>query len=147
MNLNGRRAGLWAVGLFCWVACGALEAADNAPATTTTAVAAESWLQTTLYLGGSRPDGSTVSEAEWDKFLAEVVTPRFPDGLTVLAGRGQWRDGAGKIVREPTRLLIILHPATPETETKLAEVCRLYKERFGQEAVLQATTPATVRFR
>src|SRR5689334_19268923 len=33
-----------------------------------------------------------VGEADWIRFLDQEVTPRFPDGLTVLNGRGQWRD-------------------------------------------------------
>ena len=34
-------------------------------------------------------------------FLATVVTPDFPDGLTITEARGQWRDpGSGRIIAE-----------------------------------------------
>ena len=46
-----------------------------------------------LLLGRSTSDGGEVSEEEWLAFLADTVTPRFPDGLTVLDAAGQWRDG------------------------------------------------------
>ena len=36
------------------------------------------------------------------------VTPRFPDGLTILDARGQWRDsGRKQIMREPSKLVEI----------------------------------------
>lgn len=35
-----------------------------------------------------------VSDEDWRAFLAAEVTPRFPDGLTVIDAAGQWRDGA-----------------------------------------------------
>src|SRR5689334_21818217 len=46
-----------------------------------------------LLFGASRRDGSAVGEVEWQAFLDTEVTPRFPDGLTVLTGYGQWRSG------------------------------------------------------
>ena len=32
-----------------------------------------------------------VTEARWSRFLADEITPRFPDGLTVVDASGQWR--------------------------------------------------------
>ena len=51
---------------------------------------AVSQLQTTLYFGLARPKGS-VSELEWQVFLRDEVTTRFPEGLTVWEANGQWR--------------------------------------------------------
>jgi hypothetical protein len=42
-------------------------------------------IRTTLYFGLSRPKGS-VSELEWQIFMRDEVTRRFPDGLTSVAG-------------------------------------------------------------
>ena len=39
-------------------------------------------LRTTLYFGLARPKGA-VTELEWQIFLRDEVTARFPDGLTV----------------------------------------------------------------
>src|SRR5215203_4392269 len=58
------------------------------------------FLRTELYFGTAKADSSTITEDEWKIFLADVVTPRFPDGFTVLTGYGQFRDSGGKIVRE-----------------------------------------------
>ena len=47
-------------------------------------------MRTTLSFGLARPKGS-VSELEWQMFLRDEVTARFPDGLTVWEANGQWR--------------------------------------------------------
>src|SRR4051794_5043760 len=52
-----------------------------------------------LYFGRNRPDGGRVSQAEWDQFLNEVITPHFPDGLTVVRAVGQCRGASGKVER------------------------------------------------
>ena len=59
-------------------------------------------LRTTLYFGLARPKGS-VSELEWQMFLRDEVTKRFPDGLTVWEAEGQWRTPAGSIDHEQSR--------------------------------------------
>ena len=52
-----------------------------------------------------------VSEAAWARFVAREMTPRFPDGLTVVDATGQWRDtDTGKVVREPSKRVEIVLP-------------------------------------
>ena len=69
-------------------------------------------LRTTLYFGLARPKGS-VSELEWQMFLRDEVTKRFPDGLTVWEAEGQWRTAAGSIDHEQSKVLLLVHPDTP----------------------------------
>ena len=64
----------------------------------------EEFTEYRLFLGRSRGDVEVVSGG----FLAAEITPRFPDGLTVLDAAGQWRDGSGAIMRERTKLVIVL---------------------------------------
>jgi len=42
--------------------------------------------RTELFFGSAKPDGSAVTEEEFSTFLDQVITPRFPDGLTLLTG-------------------------------------------------------------
>src|SRR4029453_1369055 len=70
-----------------------------------------SQLRTTLYFGRTRPKGS-VSELEWQMFLRDEVTQRFPEGLTVWEAEGQWRTGAGTIDHEQSKVLLLVHPDT-----------------------------------
>ena len=41
-----------------------------------------------LFFGRSTIEGGEVSDEAWAAFLADTVTPRFPDGLTVLDAAG-----------------------------------------------------------
>jgi hypothetical protein len=77
-----------------------------------------------------------VSEAAWAGFLAGEVTPRFPDGLTVVDAVGQWRDpDSGRIVREPSKLVVIVLPGKADDQARLDAVVRAYKRQFHQQSV------------
>ena len=99
-----------------------------------------------LYFGRSLPGGGSVSEQDWSTFLAEVVTPRFPSGLTVLRADGQWRDATGSIVREQSFVLELVHPDDAATERAVREIAADYKRRFAQEAVLRVRDRVGVSF-
>lgn len=95
-----------------------------------------------LYFGRSRADAEVVSDKAWDAFLANEVTPRFPAGLTVLDAEGQWRDSTGTIVRERSKLVVILTGVDDAGLPRTDQVVQAYKKAFAQEAVLR--TVATV---
>jgi hypothetical protein len=98
-----------------------------------------------LVFGRSIPGGGIVSDAEWDAFVREVITPRFPEGLTLWRAEGQWRDRTGETVREAVVVLELFHPGEAATETALQEIAEEYKRRFRQEAVLRTTAQVRVR--
>jgi hypothetical protein len=104
------------------------------------------WTRSEMYFGLQRRDGTPVTEHEWTSFVEQVVTPRFPAGLTVFDGAGQWRNAANRIEREPSKVLVILHPTSDSIDAKIDEIRRLYCERFNQEAVMKVTSPARVAF-
>jgi hypothetical protein len=128
-------------------------ARDEVPAQAGEAVAATAppkggaWTRTELVFGLKKADGSVVSSKEWSAFLAEVMTPRFPDGLTVLEGYGQYRTASGQLVSEPSNTVMILRPPGGGAGDAAIEAIRAeYCKRFGQESVLKITTPAAVSF-
>jgi hypothetical protein len=92
-------------------------------------------IRTTLYFGLSRPRGS-VSELEWQIFLRDDVTKRFPDGLTVWQAEGQWLTPAGSIDREQSKVLLLVHGDTQEARQSVQEVIQTYRKAFEQESVL-----------
>ncbi|HKP74209.1 MAG TPA: DUF3574 domain-containing protein [Longimicrobiaceae bacterium] len=99
-----------------------------------------------LYFGRGIPGGGVVTDSAWGAFLREVVTPRFPDGLTVYSTYGQWREPDGRIAREESFVLEIVHPAGPNADADLLQIANAYKQRFRQMAVMRVTTPARQRF-
>jgi len=89
-------------------------------------------VQTTLYFGLRTGDGIEVSPLDWLAFLGETVTPRFPNGLTVLDAYGQSSrlvDGV-PVGGQNTRVLIVVHPASPEATAAIAEIKAAWRARF-----------------
>lgn len=109
------------------------------------------WTRAEIVCGLNKPAGGVVTETEWQQFVDEEVTPRFPDGLTVIAGGGQWKGASGKVEREPSRMIVIVYQDAKDgkesaAEKSIHEVAAAYGKRFGQEAVLLVTTRAKVEF-
>ncbi|AMO97077.1 hypothetical protein CFter6_4486 [Collimonas fungivorans] len=93
-------------------------------------------LQAELLFGRDIQGRGQVSDAERNAFMAEIVTPRFPDGLTTWDTHGQWRDAAtGKTIREDSFVIRIVAPETPETLERLAQIRSAYTGQFHQDAV------------
>ncbi|MGD1876128.1 MAG: DUF3574 domain-containing protein [Kiloniellaceae bacterium] len=90
-----------------------------------------------LYFGTQRPGGAPVTAAEWGAFLDEEVTPRFPDGLTVLQGNGQWRNGQGVVTKETSAVLLVLYEPSAEKEAAIQDIRAAYKDRFDQQSVMR----------
>ena len=99
-----------------------------------------------MFMGRSNQSGEVVDDAAWAAFLEDAVTPRFPDGLTVLDGRGQWRGSGGEIQKERSKLLVILAPPGDDGAWLIGEVSDEYKRRFDQESVLRVVSDGCVSF-
>src|SRR5258705_2191499 len=72
-------------------------------------VASEKFIRTELYFGLTKPDKTTLTDAEWSAFVDEAITPRFPNGFTVLDAEGQWRNNEGKIAKESSKVFIVVY--------------------------------------
>ena len=94
-----------------------------------------------LYFGSG-----DVKPEQWQDFLATVITPRFPAGLTSWAAAGQWRNDAGVIEKESSYILQLVHADSPQAETGIQEVLSMYKSRFHQRAVLRTRTRTCISF-
>jgi hypothetical protein len=106
------------------------------------------YVQTLLVFGLSKPDGGTVSEAEWISFVDTYVTPSFKEGLTILDSDGQWMMESGEVIKEDSKILILLYDneSGAEVDDTIEQIKETYKNLFNQEAVLRITTAAGVSF-
>ena len=98
-----------------------------------------------LVFGTARAHGVPLREDEWQSFINSVVTPRFPDGLTVLNASGQWRGEAG-VTKEQARILVIWHDRVPSRDADIEAIRSAYKARFDQESVLRIDSVSCVSF-
>jgi Protein of unknown function (DUF3574) len=113
------------------------------------AASSESWLDTKLYfsLGPADHPDEGVSEAQWRGFLDKEVTPRFPEGLSVIDIYGQWRGAADPATQhERSKLLNIVYPGNAENRAKIDAIRAAWKQRTGDQSVLRVTEPADVSF-
>ena len=90
-----------------------------------------------LFFGRNIPGRAPVSEAEWADFVAQVITPNFPDGFTVFNGAlGQSRDPqSGAIVREPPKILLAAAYPRPDLKDRIAATIEAYRARYPQKSV------------
>jgi len=107
------------------------------------------WVDTKLYFGLGPADHPEqgVSEAKWRDFLDREVTPRFPDGLSVVEVYGQWQ-GAKQSSPERLRskLLIVDYPDTQENRDKVEAIRSAWKKMTGDQSVLRVSQPVDVSF-
>lgn len=99
----------------------------------------------TLYFGANKPGGE-VDAAQWRDFVDGFVTPRFPEGLSVLQAAGQWRNAQGVVERETSRLLQIVHEGSTVQEAAISDIQAHYKRLHAQEAVMRVRGSACVSF-
>lgn len=123
-------------------ACATAPPQPSCPPGTQAATVAEAYFGRTL---AGRAD---VTEAEWREFLADTVTPAFPDGLTALDGAGQWRDRTGRTLLERSKMLVLVLPGTDAAaaRARLLPVEDAWKARFSQQSVLTVLRGACVSF-
>ena len=101
--------------------------------------------RTELFFGTLKPHG-IVTDAEFEAFVDEHVTRRFPDGLTVVKGSGQFR-GEDRLVRkEAAFVMILLYPddTRERSSRKMNEIREIYKDLFQQQSVLRVDDPFVV---
>lgn len=119
----------------------------NAQAEQEPPVFGEIWARTELFFGTNKPDGTVVTDEEFKQFLDQEITPRFPDGLTLLTGFGQFRNSQGVIIQERSKLLILLYPLEDTGASDRIEAIRdAYESAFQQESVLRVDSRAGVSF-
>lgn len=104
------------------------------------------YIRTELFFGARQPDGRDVSPERFTRFLDEQVTPRFPEGLTVMSGTGRYRDADGRVQQEGTELLVLLYPKGEMNESgeRIEEIRSAYIQQFQQESVLRVDDPRPV---
>lgn len=103
----------------------------------TTVLHGERLQRTELFFGRNSPAGE-ISEQDFQRFVDAVVTPLFPDGLTVIDGKGQFRASADSPVeKELAKVLVLLYRFDKSASDKVEEIRSRYKARFAQQSVLR----------
>lgn len=126
-------------------------AVATAPAPTPIVVAtlpSPTWVRTeivfTLAPAEAEGMGLAIAEGEWRKFVDEEVTPRFPDGVSVIDGTSQWRaDTTTPIERDRTKVLALMHAGSDEALEKVAALLAAFERRFPDQGFRAVEYPLT----
>ena len=98
----------------------------------------------TLYFGTMKADGGSIGDAEWKRFVDDVIVPRV-EGFTTWDADGLYHTQSGAVQRERTHIVQIVH-AEGKHERDIAEIIAAYKKAFAQESVLRLRGHAGVAF-
>lgn len=111
--------------------------------------AAAHWLRSELYFAVGQVDDpdEALHEMRWQGFLDREVTPRFPDGLTVVDAYGQWRSrGSETPARLRSKVLVILYEDTEANRAAVDAIRVAFKAQTHAKSVLLVTEPVEVSF-
>ena len=102
--------------------------------------------RTELFFGLRKSNGTEVNNAEFQQFLNREVTPRFPNGFTVISGQGQFKDARGAILQERSKLLILLYPISATSNQQIEQIRTAYTTAFQQQSVLRTDNLSCATF-
>jgi Protein of unknown function (DUF3574) len=100
-----------------------------------------------LLFGRGNGDAGSIAQADWSDFVAHELTPRFPDGFTVIDSNGQWLNpNRGVIIKESSEVVEIVLPGDTYDASKVDAAIDAYKRRFRALSVGLIVQTACVRF-
>ena len=106
----------------------------------------EKFAEHRMFFGRGSGEVERVSDTDWERLLAEVLTPRFPDGLAVMDGRDSGARTGPIIHIERTKVVVILTPREASVSAKLHEISDEYKRLFNQGLVLITSEDSCAAF-
>ena len=100
------------------------------------------FVETDLYFGLCKnevcaSENDFVSNEEWTGFLDHYIAPQFTDGLTVIDSAGQWINKSGNLIKEKSKIVVLVYPGSEKAEESIERIRESYKTLFHQESVLK----------
>jgi hypothetical protein len=108
--------------------------------------AGQEHLRTAQLFSGRQTAGMAITPWDLQRFVDQEITPRFPDGVTVLDGGAQWQGNENILIRDAAKVVLIVLPARGDPQNRVEAVRAAYRQRFNQETVLVVTPPTCVEF-
>jgi hypothetical protein len=99
-----------------------------------------------MFFGLSKGQAETITASDWNKFVDSVITPKFPNGLSIYDASGQWKDSTGTIIKEGTKVVLIVSENNDKVFSSIDEIRTAYKKQFDQESVMLIFSCADARF-
>lgn len=105
--------------------------------------AGQSQMRTAQFFLGAKPPAK-LNDRDLRRFVDREVTPRFPDGVTVLEGGGQWKGSDNRLMREAAKMVLIVMPDSGDGHARVEAVRTAYRAQFKHDPVVVVPPPACV---
>lgn len=93
--------------------------------------------ETVLFFGLSSPQGPVSGQA-FQRFTEAEITPRWPEGYTILDAQGYWfSEKRKRTEHEASRVVIRVHRGLAADHAAIETIRTRYKAQFDQESVLR----------
>jgi hypothetical protein len=93
-------------------------------------------VETSLYFGFSKADGSEVPDSAWQQFLHKEAARTFPEGFTVIPAAGMWREGE-RAISERSAVIVSLNRMDRQLSRRIDSLRERYKKAFDQQSVMR----------
>jgi hypothetical protein len=94
-----------------------------------------------------RPDGTMVTNLEWNNFRSNQMASVFKHGCTVINTSGNWLDPeTHKLITEPGRVVIYYYKNSRQMSQQIDSLRKWYVSMFQQQSVLRVDKKAKVSF-
>ena len=103
------------------------------------------WIKTEILFANLYDNNQTVSNQEWVNFIDNIVTPFFPQGLTIRESFGQMFDNI-QIRKQKNYELMIVHENNKKNSNNLLTIINTYKKQFSGVQVFMFKTKGTSTF-
>jgi hypothetical protein len=104
-------------------------------------------IETDLYFGQTRPDGSMITAQEWNQFKETHICRIFKEGSSTFSVVGNWFDpDAKKLITEPSYMVSHLHKKSELISKQIDSLRTLYKTLFQQQSVLRVDRKVKASF-
>jgi len=126
---------------------GAYDIACGAEPVAATLKAPGEWVKTEIYFGRDLPGGQEISRWAWADFMDRVLTRHFPKGLTVYEAYGQMQHVDGRLEKQSTWVVAVVHPQDPAIDKAIQEIIDAFRKQFNKAQVVHVSTRViSVRF-
>lgn len=104
-------------------------------------------IETDLYFGQTKPDGSMITETEWNNFRNNQIATVFAQGCTIIKASGNWLDPVThQLITEPSYIVICDYIKSSKMSQQIDSLRYWYKNMFQQQSVLRVDKKVKASF-
>ena len=104
-------------------------------------------IETDLFFGQTRPDGSLITETEWKNFKENQIAKVFKEGSTQISSVGSWLDPVNhKLITEPSYVVVYFYKRSSQISQQIDSLRNWYKTMFQQQSVLRVDKKVKAMF-